>query len=56
MQLDAGEQAQPSHGVVAGEDARLRIANYPMDQQAVDLCIDARVSLSRLPANFAQQT
>lgn len=44
LQADVAAQLQPSHGVVAGEDAKLRIATYPVDEPAADLCLDARVS------------
>lgn len=42
LQADVAAQLLSNHGVVAGEDAKLRIANYPVDEPAADLCVDAR--------------
>ena len=44
MQPETTDQAQTSSGIIAGEDAKMRITSYPTDLEAVDLCIDARVS------------
>lgn len=46
IQADAHDQAQPSNAIIAGEDAKLRINSYPVDQEEQDICIDARVSTS----------
>lgn len=48
MQPDTSDQAQASSGIIAGEDAKMRITTYPVDQEAVDLCTDARVSTACL--------
>lgn len=47
VQPDAGDQAQPRGGILAGDDSSLRMTSYPTDQEEpMDLCLSASVSAS----------
>ena len=56
MQAEPSEQAHTGHGVIAGDDADLRMVSYPIDaQEPQDLCIDVTVRqlLSRFGSSQA---